>query len=361
MPPVRVPLNSRSMLLDISHESLMRCWERLIAWAEEERRSADFYMRLSKASAWFEEKTGGLWRDPELEFGLRWWVENHPTLAWSERYDGSFMRVVDFLDQSKNERDRAAAARSKERRRKLRFTQWVAGVLAVLLIGVGYLAYLAHKESGRAASNLVEARKAADGVLAIVGSQATSVADMPEMNAFRQQLLSQSQSFYQEFATLESSDQGVRADMALSDSRLGDIDRIQGKLPDAESLYNKAIVQYVSLAKDYSANAEYREGLGYVYNFLGETLRVQPARASDAEKAYDNALQVQQPLAGATPGNPQYQQELARTYYNRGILRYATQSLGDSESDFNQAIQLLSPLVPKAADPSHGGGTSSRL
>jgi hypothetical protein len=351
MPPMRVPLGSRS-IIDISHESLMRCWERLIAWAEEERRSAEFYMRLSKASGWFEEKTGGLWRDPELEFGLRWWMENQPTVAWSERYDGSFMRVVDFLDSSKTERDRAAAAEAKDRRKKLILTQWAAGVLAVLLIGVGYLAYLANKESSRASNNLEEARKAADGVLAIVGSQATSVADMPAMNSFRQQLLAQSQSFYLELANLESSDEGVRADMALSNSRLADIDRIQGILPDAESLYNKAIGQYASLAKDYPANVEYREGLGYVYNFLGETLRVQPARASDAEKAYDNALLVQQPLASGAPANAQYHQELARTYYNRGILGYATQDLGNSESDFNQAIQLLLPLVPKATDPS---------
>jgi tetratricopeptide (TPR) repeat protein len=351
MPPIHVPLDSRS-IIDISHESLMRCWQSLIAWAEEERRSADFYMRLSKASAWFEEKTGGLWRDPELEFGLRWWMENNPTLAWSERYDGSFMRVVDFLDLSKNERDRAAAAKAKERRRKLRLTQWAAGVLAVLLIGVGYLAYLAREESNRAENNLVEARTAADDVLAIVGSQSTSIADMPEMIAFRQQLLAQSQAFYKDFASQESSNEGVRAGMALSNSRLGDIDRMQGKLPDAESLYNKAIGQYASLANDYPSKPEYREGLGYVYNFLGETLRVQNGRSSDAGKAYDNALQVQQPLASANPGNAQYHQKLARTYYNRGILRFATQLPADSESDFNQAIQLLLPLVPKATDPS---------
>jgi len=48
MPPAAIPLTPRS-IVDISHESLMRCWERLIAWAEEERAAAAFYVRLSQA------------------------------------------------------------------------------------------------------------------------------------------------------------------------------------------------------------------------------------------------------------------------------------------------------------------------
>src|SRR4029077_17566140 len=69
MPPAKVQLDSRS-IIDLSHESLMRCWNRLIAWAEEERLSATRYVRLSQAAAWFEEGTAGLWRNPELEIGV---------------------------------------------------------------------------------------------------------------------------------------------------------------------------------------------------------------------------------------------------------------------------------------------------
>ena len=274
----------------------MRCWTRLIDWAEEERRSADFYLRLSKASAWFQEGTGALWRDPDLAFGIQWWKESDPTQAWADRYDGSFMEVLEFLDQSMEERDRVAAAKAKERKRELRLTQWAVGVLTILLVCVGSLAFLARKESGRAESNLVEARTAADNVLAIVGAQPAGIADIPEMTAFRQQLLKQAQSFYMGFASQESNNEGVRAGMALSNSRLGDIDRIQEELADAETLYSKAIGEYASLAKDYPAKLEYREGLGYAYNFLGETLRVQPGRSSDAENEYDNALQAQAPI-----------------------------------------------------------------
>src|SRR5580704_5191001 len=59
-PHADVPLDSRS-IVDLSHESLMRCWTRLIDWADEERESAVTYMRIAQAASWCEECTGGLW------------------------------------------------------------------------------------------------------------------------------------------------------------------------------------------------------------------------------------------------------------------------------------------------------------
>ena len=53
MPPAEQPLDAHA-IVDISHESLMRCWTRLIAWAEEERASAAIYLRLARAAAWFD-------------------------------------------------------------------------------------------------------------------------------------------------------------------------------------------------------------------------------------------------------------------------------------------------------------------
>ena len=54
MPPATVPLGSAT-IVDVSHESLMRCWTRLIAWAQEERASAALYVRLSREASWWSE------------------------------------------------------------------------------------------------------------------------------------------------------------------------------------------------------------------------------------------------------------------------------------------------------------------
>ena len=119
MPPRQSAIRSHS-IIDLSHESLMRCWTRLITWAEEERLSATRYMRLSQAASWFEEGTAGLWRNPELEIGLRWKRQNNPTQAWADRYNPQFASALDFLDRSEQERDRIEAEREKERRGQTR-------------------------------------------------------------------------------------------------------------------------------------------------------------------------------------------------------------------------------------------------
>lgn len=104
MPPASVALDGQSVI-DISHESLMRCWTRLLAWTEEERASAQMYRRIAQASIWFTHGTGGLWRDPELELGLQWRAQNHPTIAWALQYDTHFDEALDFLNRSELARE----------------------------------------------------------------------------------------------------------------------------------------------------------------------------------------------------------------------------------------------------------------
>ena len=82
MPPFDKPLLPDTVV-DISHESLMRIWDRLIAWTEEESRSAQIYLRVARAAARYEQGTTGLWRDPDLTIALNWREEAAPTEAWA--------------------------------------------------------------------------------------------------------------------------------------------------------------------------------------------------------------------------------------------------------------------------------------
>ena len=77
MPPAAVPLDEDS-LIDISHESLIRNWERLKEWVDEESQSAQIYRRLAETAVLHERGHAGLWRDPDLQLALDW-RENEPT------------------------------------------------------------------------------------------------------------------------------------------------------------------------------------------------------------------------------------------------------------------------------------------
>jgi len=355
MPPAAMPLDSRS-IVDVSHESLMRCWTRLITWAEEERVSARVYTRLSQASAWFEEGTAGLWHNPELELGLRWKQQNHPTEAWAERYNSSFARAIEFLDRSKKERDRIEAKRERQRKDKLRLAWAVASALGVLLLVALSLYYVARMETARAEANLLLARKAVDESLSSAGrQQAREAAGPPQLEQFRQELLKKAEEFYSNFLAKQSkNDPEFRAESALVHSKLGDINRLLEKREDAVSQYKVAISELEALHRDKPGNAENRRALAYAHNWLGETLRQWsensqnvPERRSDAEREYDSALLLQQDLHDESPKNADYQQELARTYDNRGILRFERGDVNASKSDFNEAILLLEPLAKR--------------
>ena len=360
-PPNRVALNSRSVI-DLSHESLMRGWTRLTGWAEEERASAAIYVRLSQDAAWFAEGQGGLWSYPELDLGLRWKQENQPIAAWAERYNSSFLQSMEFLDRSEQERGRVTAERERERKEKLRYTQLAAGILGVLAIVAVVLALVALKEKRRAESNLQLAKKAVDESLSSAGrEQARAGADSPQMEEFRKELLDKAETFYSVLSRQYSTNEALRSENASAHSRLGDINRLLRRYEDAVREYNDAIARFEVLKFEYPTKSQYPRALAYAHTWLGETLRLwwetapqtAPNGRSDAEKQYDAALNIQQQIHDREPEDSIAQQELARTYYNRGIARYDDGDISGAEIDFRKGISLLEPLA-RRADP---GGT----
>jgi len=357
MPPAPEPVGPGT-IIDISHESLMRVWNRLKDWVEREAESAAQYRRLVESAMLHAKGAAGLMTDPELAFMLEWQQTWQPTAAWAERYHSGFPQAMEFLDRSQKGRDRLVAEQEAARKKKLRQTQWVAGVLGVLAAVALSLAFVAWRERGRAEANLQSAKEAVEASLSSAGShQAREAADLPEMEQFRAELLGKAEVFYTRIAEQNSTNEGLRFDVAGAHSRLGDINRLLEKPEKAIPQYNQAISGFESLAKDYPGKPEYLQALGYCHNWLGETLRIAleqgraaPFSHSDAEKQYDEALHLQQQIHDQKPANSIYQQELARTYYNRGFLRYDGGDLEHAESDFRQAVQLLQPLAEKYAD-----------
>lgn len=105
--------------VDISHESLMRLWDRLREWTGEEAKDAQAYRRMAEDARRHAAGEAGLWRDPELELALRWWERRRPNAAWARRYGLPFEPVRELLEQSRAERDREAAEKEQAREREL--------------------------------------------------------------------------------------------------------------------------------------------------------------------------------------------------------------------------------------------------
>lgn len=130
MPAANVALTGES-LIELSHESMIRIWNRLEAWVEEEFDSARMYKRLSDASAMYQIGKTGLWRPPDLQLALNWQKKQKPTRAWGQRYDEAFERAIVFLDTSRITYEAELKNQEMMQRRVLQRTRATAIVLGV--------------------------------------------------------------------------------------------------------------------------------------------------------------------------------------------------------------------------------------
>jgi energy-coupling factor transporter ATP-binding protein EcfA2 len=162
MPPITEPIAPET-IIDISHESLMRIWNRLNRWVDEEAESADHYQRLAQNMSLFVKGAAGLMTDPELSLMLEWQQNRQPNAAWGERYKPGFAPAIAFLDASRQARDVARAAERERQRRELRRTRQIAAVLGTaFLLAVGFGGYALY-EQRRAAVEQV-ARQQSDAL-----------------------------------------------------------------------------------------------------------------------------------------------------------------------------------------------------
>ncbi len=150
-PSIEVPLDVNT-IVDISHESLMRVWDRLILWVDEEVDAVQLYLRLSEAASLYQKGQGTLWRPPDLQLALNWKDKRKPTLTWAQRYDPAFERAMVFLQTSKDTYELEEENKIKQQKRSLRRARVfsiILGAAAVIALGIMTFAFLQRAEAER--------------------------------------------------------------------------------------------------------------------------------------------------------------------------------------------------------------------
>lgn len=132
-PAENIELNEQ-VVIDISHESLMRVWDRLRGWVEEETNSVQMYLRLSEASSLYQLGKTSLWRPPDLQLALNWKKTQQPSLAWAKKYNPAFEKVMVFLDASEKKFLQEEQNKIKLQRRTLNRTRRFASIMGFVAI-----------------------------------------------------------------------------------------------------------------------------------------------------------------------------------------------------------------------------------
>jgi WD40 repeat protein/ABC-type oligopeptide transport system ATPase subunit len=112
--------------IDITHESVIRQWNRLKQWADEEAEWAEFYQHWEKAAQHWRDGKGELWRERSLDNLLDWMKKFHALYpeekqlkAWSSRYGQDFDLAWKFLENSKEAKEKEEQQTKKAEERKL--------------------------------------------------------------------------------------------------------------------------------------------------------------------------------------------------------------------------------------------------
>jgi WD40 repeat protein len=220
-PRHNVPLNDES-IIDLSHESLMRLWDRLREWVDDEASSVQMYMRLSEASAMYQQGKTSLWRPPDLQLAINWRDHHKPTLTWAQRYNPAFERAMVYLRTSEKEYLEEEENKIKLQKRQMRRTKIVATILGVAsIISMGFMlfAFVQKIQADRQTQLAIERKAEAE--------KQKAIADTATVKATKQQTLAEASAL---LATQKAEEarqqkeiadsQRVKADQSAAEARL---------------------------------------------------------------------------------------------------------------------------------------------
>ncbi len=155
-PPTQLTENT---VIDISHESLMRIWDKLIIWVSEEYEAVQMYKRLGNSAEKYQLGETGLWRPPDLILALSWREKQKPTLTWAKRHNPAFERTMVYLETSDKEFKLEEENKIKQQKRALRRTRMFAIVLGTAsIISIVFMiqAFLNKQEADKQTKNAKE-------------------------------------------------------------------------------------------------------------------------------------------------------------------------------------------------------------
>ena len=108
MPRLKEELKPET-LLDISHECVIRHWEKLQeSWLVSEAEKANYYRHIVQMARYWKTDKAELLKGADLDEALIWWMHNNPNADWAMLYDGerapeNMTLVEQFLELGKEE------------------------------------------------------------------------------------------------------------------------------------------------------------------------------------------------------------------------------------------------------------------
>lgn len=140
-PPSGIVLNDKT-IIDLNNECIARQWDKLKRWIEAEAYSMEMYLRLSEASALYQQGKASLFKAPDLQQALNWREQYKPSLAWAVQYNPAFERAMVYLRTSEAAFLDEEQNKIRIQQRKIKRTRLITRVLGTfVLIFAGFVLF----------------------------------------------------------------------------------------------------------------------------------------------------------------------------------------------------------------------------
>lgn len=127
MPSPEIELTPESFL-DISHESLLRQWDKMKEWIAKEYEDATMFKRLEADANDYFNKNGELLTGVDLKNTANWRNQKNINEEWAARYSDGFEQVDDYIKKS--------GARSRKRKAMLTSSVFLGATAILLALGL---------------------------------------------------------------------------------------------------------------------------------------------------------------------------------------------------------------------------------
>ncbi len=377
MPPVGTPLEPETVI-DISHESLIRNWQRLKKWVDEEAQSARIYRRLAEAATLHGAGQESLAAGAGLQVALDWRTQARPNSAWASRYHPAYAGAMSFLDQSKTAHEAAIEERERQReeqlareRRELENAQALAEQQALSLKQAQALAEEQEKFAEQQTLSLEQAQTFAD--------EQKKFADQQSRSALRARRLTFVMVFLAliavgtaAFALRARAAAGASLKQAVESEAEARVARQQAE-DASKNLYESLVKQNEAkeeadrarkIAEESKAKAvAEQEKAEAEKNRANEQARIAAVNLADAQKANKAAQQaIHQAKVALDRAVESKNQEVAAgqrgQLLRQGIEAYRREEFEEALGLFNSLSAELEKLLPDSPDATGGGNFS---
>ncbi len=201
---------------------------------------------------------------------------------------------------------------------------------------------LAEAEKAKAeqaeAATLADYRASTDDAIEqLIGSK-------PELGPRERTYLEKTLKRWQAFAARQGEDQRSQAIRAEGHFRVADLWQKLGRRDEARREFETARDLHKKLADAFPAVPKYQQDLAHTHNNLG-ILLADLGRRDEARREYEAARDLRKKLADVFPVVPDYRQELAHTHNNLGNLLANLGQRDEARKEYETARDLLKKLA----------------